>query len=596
MFLITVSLFALCGMMGLAVDLGWSFFVKKAAQSAADAAAMAAVREALRFGVPGGFACGGVSGVVCAASPVSCAAVSGDTATYGNLASGCSYASTNGFASGGHNGRQAVTIQANDNTSLPPTAPGVVDLRYWVSVSITETVPQMFSAVLGNAYGQVTARATAGAVQVVTPGSFYALNREGDCMGGGNCGVNIDLGGNGTLQAPRGLMMASSCSGNGSLTGCGDEAGIHHGGGRVVNTPSILIRQTGTADSTTAFPNWTNGGSGASFDDPMKGRVQPPIVASSPVPTCGVLNGMLQSPDMGPFNYYAYTVDRFGNAVPSGAPLTLNSTASFSPTGTCPGRLNDGGGTVPWQTGSFPSYMFYGGLRANNGASVTFGAGQYVVVGAPARGSNATAVFDSGGGNATMATASGASNMFVFTAPQASYPGLNTQMTAFTELQTAAARGALGQGYINLKAGNSSSFDLRGYVKGDGPAILDDYNGVLMWQDRKNSTVKYNANGTYGCAGPNYVTGCTKSSGELITDGVLTGSNRMIIDATANFGTGANGVLYQPRGTWLSKQGNGDLSGGLQIITGALEIGGGGDITLNTPGNPLLSFLAALIE
>src|SRR5271170_4391403 len=44
--LVTLSLLAMCGIMGLAVDLGWSFYVKKEAQAAADAAALAAVREA----------------------------------------------------------------------------------------------------------------------------------------------------------------------------------------------------------------------------------------------------------------------------------------------------------------------------------------------------------------------------------------------------------------------------------------------------------------------------------------------------------------------------------------------------------------------
>ena len=43
--MVTLSLMAMTGMMGLAVDLGWSFFVKKEAQAAADGAALAAVQE-----------------------------------------------------------------------------------------------------------------------------------------------------------------------------------------------------------------------------------------------------------------------------------------------------------------------------------------------------------------------------------------------------------------------------------------------------------------------------------------------------------------------------------------------------------------------
>jgi Flp pilus assembly protein TadG len=44
--MVTVALVAMAGMIGLAVDLGWSFFIKKQAQVAADGAAMAAVQEA----------------------------------------------------------------------------------------------------------------------------------------------------------------------------------------------------------------------------------------------------------------------------------------------------------------------------------------------------------------------------------------------------------------------------------------------------------------------------------------------------------------------------------------------------------------------
>ena len=38
---------AQCGIMGLAVDLGWGYFVKKSAQRAADSAALAGVEKAL---------------------------------------------------------------------------------------------------------------------------------------------------------------------------------------------------------------------------------------------------------------------------------------------------------------------------------------------------------------------------------------------------------------------------------------------------------------------------------------------------------------------------------------------------------------------
>ena len=43
--MVTFALFAMIGVIGLSMDLGWSFFVRKAAQSAADTAAMAAATK-----------------------------------------------------------------------------------------------------------------------------------------------------------------------------------------------------------------------------------------------------------------------------------------------------------------------------------------------------------------------------------------------------------------------------------------------------------------------------------------------------------------------------------------------------------------------
>jgi Flp pilus assembly protein TadG len=45
--LVTLSLFAMCGLLGLAVDLGWSYFIQKSAQNAADSAALSAAYQAL---------------------------------------------------------------------------------------------------------------------------------------------------------------------------------------------------------------------------------------------------------------------------------------------------------------------------------------------------------------------------------------------------------------------------------------------------------------------------------------------------------------------------------------------------------------------
>src|SRR5207245_510117 len=114
--MITLSLIAMCGMMGLAVDLGWSFFVKRSAQTAADAAAQAAAQQALdAVGQAGAFTCSG--------GQITCAAEAPCNAG-GNLTTGCLYAQQHGFSTGGDAGRQNVTIAAGV-TSPAPTVPGV---------------------------------------------------------------------------------------------------------------------------------------------------------------------------------------------------------------------------------------------------------------------------------------------------------------------------------------------------------------------------------------------------------------------------------------------------------------------------------------
>src|SRR5258705_2202767 len=103
--MLTLSLIALCGVMGLAVDLGWSFFVKRSAQTAADAGAQAAVQQALN-------AVGQSGAIDCSSGQVACQPVAPCNAG-GNLTTGCLYVQSHDFTVAGHNGHQNVTISAD---------------------------------------------------------------------------------------------------------------------------------------------------------------------------------------------------------------------------------------------------------------------------------------------------------------------------------------------------------------------------------------------------------------------------------------------------------------------------------------------------
>jgi Flp pilus assembly protein TadG len=100
--LATLSLFTLFGIIGLAVDLGWSYYRKQVAQTAADAAALAAAVVAENNAGTNTITCGS-NNVVCQAA----AACPTNGATGNNILSGCLYAKANGFT---NSGNQTVTM------------------------------------------------------------------------------------------------------------------------------------------------------------------------------------------------------------------------------------------------------------------------------------------------------------------------------------------------------------------------------------------------------------------------------------------------------------------------------------------------------
>jgi Flp pilus assembly protein TadG len=164
--LVTLSLLTMSGLLGLAVDLGWSYYVKKSAQAAADSAALAAVRFAKQYATPPYNTCDGSTPATlyCNSTPATCTSIQASFPN-GDVNSACLYAQQNGFQDGV--GNVKVTVAANA-TSPAPTVPGVA-VTYWVTVRVNQTIPQLFSAVLGNSSSLVSARATAALATVVVP-------------------------------------------------------------------------------------------------------------------------------------------------------------------------------------------------------------------------------------------------------------------------------------------------------------------------------------------------------------------------------------------------------------------------------------------
>jgi hypothetical protein len=593
--LITLALTAMAGLMGLAVDLGWSFFVQRQAQGAADAAALGAVQEAFRRlnGTPAGFTCASAppttnTDVYCTqpAAPLGCDSFGGSSNS--NLFHGCLYAQQNGFTDGGMNGRQKVTIEAGDaplainplslNPKPPTTAPGVNDVAYWVTVRTVQTVPQLFSAVLKNTEGVVSAGSTAGIVSVIVPGSFYAMNRRGDCItdpggkGGPNylCGVDLRSQGSGSKPCPGGAVTATVCAGSGiflssdcdaggpvSNAGCADSggpqasgnnyAGMTGGGARVwsrstlTRVPNVVSNPADWVPQPVVAPN------PSVFRDPMESKPQPPLLLPSGgnwLRTCGIPNGQITTVDgspliLGPYQYYNYD---FGDVThnPNGRPIEItgNGVVQFRSTGGCfsapfVAGWTDGTGTTP-PNPQLPGYVFWGGLQINQNSNkgiTDFGAGQYAMVGV--NGVDVPA-FALQGGNGTVVGDTSAGTQFITTAP--GYPGLAGQLTGLNndiDLQN------LVHGHVDVKTGNSGSVTLTGLRKDfldlNAPSMASYANSVL-WQDRRNSNVIFDQTPDY-----HTLAGSTAGSYETCAaQGFCTGANdRLVVGEPLTAGSAA---------------------------------------------------------
>jgi hypothetical protein len=560
--MVTLSLLAMCGLMGLAVDLGWAFYVRRSAQAAADAAALGATRAALQS-TSVNIDCVTMG---CPTTPVSC-----DQVTAANLAVGCSYAQRNGFTPGGHNGHQTVTIQANSGN--PATAPGV-NSTYWVTVRVTETVPQLFSAVMGHPLATVSARATGAVTSVIVTGSLVLLNRAADgppSSVGIGTGTDLVVSGNGIVTASGGILMASNSATAGSLSGSA----------RVANTPFTRMRGNGsyTHSGTSVWQNTpTNGyADGSQFADPMRNKGQPPL-PSQVLPAVGVPGGVItggsssSSPTvLNPGNYYSCDSTC---AQATGVPVTLkNGYFTFA-----------NGGT------GFGNYIFYGGLLTAGNNNVTFGPGRYVIAGTtggnPAFSLTGTTVLKDGTAAAGV-PASDAGEIFIFT--DLNYPGLSPQIPSL--VQTKAASFSYGSGGFSSQG--DPNFNLHGLNQTNPnlPPELQAFAPVVMWQDQGNTHVKYTADGNIdtSCAGSTLDSPCLNSK-------VSSTSTSPQLNLAASTNARLYGAVYQPRGAWTVLSGAGVNKGPLQIVTGAMTVQGSGTVLLQGLANPLTTLTAALVE
>ena len=241
--MVTLGITFLLGLLGLVVDVGYSYYVKQAAQGAVDAAALAAITTA---NAGGGYCGPGIlcqTGYKCPTSPTS-----GD-----DFGVACLYAKTNGFVYGGG---QTVTISSG--TGVPPTAPGV-NTRYWVTATATQQLTLGFLSALGVHGGWVYSQATGAVVYAGTGGCIYVMDPAQS--------PSMTVAGNGNITSDCGIYVNSSAStalsvnGNATITG----SLVHVVGGTQIGSnasvnPTPVTGSQAVADPLANIPAPTFGG------------------------------------------------------------------------------------------------------------------------------------------------------------------------------------------------------------------------------------------------------------------------------------------------------------------------------------------------
>jgi hypothetical protein len=279
--MVTSSLLFTFSVMGLAIDLGWCYFLKMRVQTAADAAAISAAVYAKN----NGDACGTVS---CGVT-YTCAGVTPPTTS---MQAGCLYATLDGPPS--------MTATMIENNTAPPGVTGNTP-SMWIKATVSTTSPNNFLFSAGFASATITAQAIAGLSSQPSTSCVYVL----DATAAGALSVT----GNSTLSSSScGVYVNSSSATALNVTGSSNVTASS--GGKVYVHGNSNI--TGTS---TVTPTAITGS--ASVADPLLTLAAPSFTAS-----CGNTNYAIASSSTATLNPGTYC---------GGMSITGNSTVNLNP-------------------------------------------------------------------------------------------------------------------------------------------------------------------------------------------------------------------------------------------------------------------------
>jgi Flp pilus assembly protein TadG len=257
--MVTISLFFMFVVMGLSIDLGWSYFLKIRVRTAAVAAAMSAANYARN----NYDSCATVS---CGVT-YNCAGVTPPTTS---LEAGCLYATQDGPPS------MAASLIENNTTPLPGNNPSM-----WVKATVSTASPNFFlylggykkAVIAAQAYAGITTIPSAGCIYVLDSSAADAYSQTGSETVSTACGLFVNstsasalyMYGSPTLTATGGAQIKVNGGTSISAASKATPTPITHAG---PVTDPLANRAYPTVDATCDKTNWDSGKTGTfSFTD-----------------------------------------------------------------------------------------------------------------------------------------------------------------------------------------------------------------------------------------------------------------------------------------------------------------------------------------
>jgi hypothetical protein len=350
--LLTVGLTVMIGIVGLTVDVGWSYFREQTAQAAAEAAAMGAVKYALDNS-SGTVTCGS-NGATCQSATLCPDPIPSPPTS--SFDAGCLYAKDNGYTT--TSSTNAKVYLAANTTSSPING---LSTQYWATATVGSVEKHGFSAVLGYLSGMVSAKATAvilpgsnyGCIYVLDPLASDSLDVSGTTQVTAPCGVYVDSNSPTALQV-KGANATLNAS-PGSINVVGNDTGSN---GAI--SPNAMVNSSYVSDplANVSAPSWTG------CDHATQVNIAGGIVALSPGVYCGgiAISGISTvtfTPGTYILNGGGLTISG-SNTIVTGAGVTFYNTAdaahTFAPFNITGGTTLDLAAPL---TGSLANVLFF---------------------------------------------------------------------------------------------------------------------------------------------------------------------------------------------------------------------------------------------